>query len=82
MEEPKMIKNWEELNQCTSKTHTLNINLEYGCGRIIPKIDNNKNALNGRHYLSTHAFYGSTHKESTALLQECGFNVVLSNWDE
>jgi cystathionine beta-lyase/cystathionine gamma-synthase len=81
MVEPKLVKTWEELSSCTSETHTLDIDLEYGCGWIKPKVASNEDALNGRHYLSTHTFYGSTYKWSTALLQKCGFNVILDNWD-
>ena len=76
---PKFIKTWEELKACTSETHTLEIDVEGGNGWIYPKVS--KNSLSGHHYLSTHTFYGSNYLYSTELLQSCGFNVFLANWD-
>jgi len=35
-----------------------------------------------RYYLSTHAFYGSKHEDSTLLLRKCGWNVTCDNWDK
>lgn len=81
VDNPKYIKNWEELNEVESLTHTLEIDLNYGCGWINPK-DAIADKWHGRHYLSTHTFYGLNHEHSTKLLQSCGFNVVLANWDE
>ena len=79
MEEPRLIKDWDELKECVSETHTLEIDIEGGNGWIHRKEDKDDNSGYG-HYLSTHTFYGSTHAYSTKLLQECGFNVVLANW--
>lgn len=73
MSEPQLIKNWEELKECKSDTHYLKIE-EY-CGWIHSKSNEDD------YYLSTHTFYGKTHEGSTKLLQSCGFNVVLANWD-
>lgn len=73
--ELKFIKTWEELKECTSETHILEIGDGYGW--ILPK-DSTKSS----HYLSTHTFYGSSHKHSTELLQSCGFYVELANWDD
>lgn len=78
MSEPKLIKTWAELKECTSETHALEIG--DCCGWIHPKKEVGKD-WEGHHYLSTHTFYGSRHKYSTELLQSCGFNVVLANWD-
>ena len=78
---PKYIKDWKELKDQTSPTHTLKIDIQYGCGWIEPK-DADENSWEGRHYLSTHTFYGGTNEYSTKVLQSCGFNVVLANWDE
>jgi hypothetical protein len=78
-EKPKLIKTWDELKKCRSETHYLEI--EDGCGWVHPK-NGNPNSWEGRHYLSTHTFYGKFHKESTRILQECGFNVEIANWDE
>lgn len=74
---PKLIKTWEELKECTSDTHTLEIDIDGGNGWIK---DNKTNE--NKHYLSTHTFYGSTHEYSTKRLQECGFNIQLANWDK
>ena len=73
---PKLIKTWDELKECKSETHILEI--EDCCGWIHCKLDKGKHA----HYLSTHTFYGGTYKNSTKLLQACGFDVELANWDE
>jgi hypothetical protein len=81
--EPKLIKTWVELAECESETHILKINLEYCNGWIIPKmITGTIDPLNDHHYLSTHTFYGSSYEWSTKILQECGFNVQLANWNE
>ena len=34
------------------------------------------------YYLSTHTFYGSEHKRSTKVLQSCGFDIEIDNWDK
>lgn len=65
-----------------SPTHILEIDLEYGCGWVHPKKDLEFSSWDDRHYLSTHTFYGSQFKASTQILQSCGFNVELANWDE
>lgn len=76
---PKLIKDWEELKECTSETHILKIG-EYN-GWIKPKVKDD-NSWEDKHYLSTHTFYGDMYKYSTGLLQNCGFDVQLANWDE
>lgn len=77
----KQITNWEELSKVPdSKTHRLKITPEEGNGWIIPLIPKDT-FLDGREYLSTHTFYGKTYEYSTKLLQDCGFDVKLSNWD-
>jgi hypothetical protein len=83
MNEPKLIKTWAELKECTSETHVLEISAEGGNGWIRPKNPvPPKEYHEHNHYLSTHTFYGGMHEYSTKLLQSCGFNVVLANWDE
>lgn len=77
---PKLINTWDELKECTSETHTLEIG--DGKGWIHPKNDMDHNSFEGRHYLSTHTFYGGMNEGYTELLQACGFDVVLANWDE
>jgi hypothetical protein len=76
---PKLIKDWDELKDCKSDTHILEIN-GYS-GWIHPKKDLEFKGWFGHHYLSTHTFYGNNRKESTKLLQSCGFDVELDNWD-
>ena len=77
---PKFVGSWVELMQCTSETHFLEIG---DCnGWIHPKVDLDENSWAGHHYLSTHTFYGGFCEGYTALLQSCGFDVQLANWDE
>lgn len=79
----KYIKHWSELKEVESPTHILEIDLKYGSGWIKPKKEpENPQSWDGYHYLSTHTFYGSSYKDSTEILQSCGFNVELANWDE
>lgn len=81
MENSKYIKDWDELKEEKSETHTLKIDVEGGNGWIHTK-GRNENRWGDNHYLSTHTFYGERYKYSTELLQSCGFNVILANWDE
>ena len=77
----KLISTWEELSKCESETHTLKIDIK-GCNGWIfeNKIDIDDDDYD-MHYLSTHTFYGLNYKDSTRLLQKCGFNVEIANWD-
>ena len=77
---PKYIQDWEELQHETSPTHKLEIDPEYGSGWVRPLEGEEKLGVN-THYLSTHTFYGMNHEYSTKILQDCGFNVILANWD-
>ena len=77
---PKLIKTWDELKECKSDTHILQID-DYS-GWIRPKNDLEMNCWYGHHYLSTHTFYGPNYKECSMILQECGFDVELDNWDK
>lgn len=74
----RIVRHWADLAEIPpSKTHRLEINVE-GCnGWIRPICDDE--ALGD--YLSTHTFYGSKHRYSTALLRKRGFNVTCVNWD-
>ena len=72
----KLISTWDELAECKSETHYLEI--EDCCGWILPTIDNGECHI----YLSTHTFYGGMHEYSTKILQKCGFNVIIDNWDK
>ena len=73
------IKDWFELDKINkeSDTHILEVNTELGSGWIYSK---NKN--DNDYYLSTHTFYGLNYQYESEKLQECGFNVILDNWDE
>jgi hypothetical protein len=77
---PELIKNWDELKDCKSDTHTLEV--DDCCGWIRRKVDDGRGYFENNHYLSTHTFYGSCYESSTKLLQKCGFNVRLENWDK
>lgn len=81
--EPTLVKTWEELQlfAFTSKTHILEIDLEFCNGWIVPRGGVEVVYGTNEHYLSTHSFYGLAHEESTRILQACGFNVRLANWD-
>lgn len=82
--EPTIIETWAELKECISETHELEIDVR-GCSGFIRRKnsrDVNKDYFKNNHYLSTHTFYGSSHEYSTKLLQKCGFNVRLANWDK
>jgi hypothetical protein len=84
MNKPKLIKNWEELKNCKSATHTLEIDVE-GCNGFIRAnegIEPLEGFYGNDYYLSTHTFYGNSHKGSTKLLQDCGFDIELENWDK
>jgi hypothetical protein len=74
----KKIYTWEELAECKSATHRLEIDLDACNGWISKK--GSCGLLS--HYLSTHTFYGSQYKEATKLLQSCGFDVEIANWDD
>ena len=80
MDNCKYIKNWEELKDVESPTHIIEIDENGGCGWITAKEDDG--TWKSKHYLSTHTFYGETHEYSTKILQECGFNIILANWDK
>lgn len=75
----RFIRHWADLSQVPeSAAYRLEIDVE-GCNGWI-KNKRKPDALG--HYLSTHTFYGSNYVRSTRLLQRCGFNVTLANWDK
>lgn len=80
MSKKKHIKDWDELKYVKSPTHILEI--DDCCGWIHPKNDIEFKEYDGHHYLSTHTFYDGFNESSSRLLQSCGFDVVLANWDE
>ena len=73
---PIFIKTWGQLGE-VEDSEKYTIEIEEWSGWIL-----SKETKEIEHYLSTHTFYGSTYKYSTKILQECGFNVELANWDE
>lgn len=77
-----LIKTWDELDEyCKSnpsETHVFKFD-KYS-GWLKPKIKNDDDDWGT--YMSTHTFYGLNYRESTEKFQECGFNVVVDNWDK
>ena len=69
----KTVENWEQLSECTSENFQLEIDLHWGSGWIVQ-------GETRIAYLSTHAFYESTHKQYEELLNKHGFNVKLKSW--
>ena len=81
MKKPKLINDWSELSKVEdSETHKLDIG-KYS-GWIVSKNPDHDGFLKNSYYLSTHTFYGGSHQQSTKLLQKCGFNVEVANWDD
>jgi hypothetical protein len=80
-EKPILIRNWRELRAINQESETHILKIEQYSGWIEPKNPKDPNSFEGHYYLSTHTFYGSQYKQSTEILQKCGFNVELENWD-
>lgn len=79
----KVITTWEELSKIPdSETHELEIDVASCNGWITTKNPKSDKFSDRMKYLSTHSFYGEQYKYSSALLQSCGFNVEITNWDE
>ena len=77
----KLIRTWKELAQVPdSETHILKI--EDHSGWIVTKNPKSDKFSDRYKYLSTHTFYGLTNEQSTRLLQSCGFDVEIDNWDK
>lgn len=77
---PEKIKSWEELVDLESKDYRLEIDLEYGCGWIRPKVETGETQqdyFKYHVYLSTHTFYPIHYKWATETLQKFGFDVEL-----
>lgn len=79
----KLIRNWDELSKVSeSETHQLEIDVN-GCnGWVVAKNPVGDKFSDKQKYLSTHTFYGAQHEHSTKLLQSCGFDVEIDNWDK
>lgn len=84
---PKLIRNWEELFAIPPNDKYKIVDRD-GCGYnawiepIEKTEETEKNWSKHYIYLSTHTFYGKTHKYSTRVLQEHGFDVEIDNWDK
>lgn len=77
----KLIRTWSELAEVPdSETHRLEIDEDNGW--IVTKYPESDKFSDRQKYLSTHTFYGEQHKRSTTLLQSCGFDVEIANWDD
>ena len=80
--ETRLIRTWEELGQLPANDKFKIVLKESGgCGWIKPVSENEEMGVNS-YYLHTHTFYDSNCEEMSKLLQECGFNVELENWDK
>lgn len=91
----KLIKNWQELSKVPANDKYKIIIKDY-CGWIVPICDvpdednftcncpemTTKEYCEKHIYLSTHTFYGSNYKYATKMLQECGFDIEIDNWDK
>lgn len=70
-----LIDNWKDLAKQKSEEYYLDINLDYQCGWIRSKYNEDDEL-----YLSTHTFYEGQHIRSNEILQRYGFSVVLESW--
>lgn len=87
----QLIKNWAELAAIPneSATHILEVNVDRGSGYLTAKNEQSYNPDEEYFkqlphldvYLTTHTFYESKYKFSSSILQACGFDVELENWD-
>lgn len=73
----KVIRGWEELDGLESDNYYIEVDRHLGCGHIVPKDETSYSP-----YLSTHTFYGKTHKGYEQLLRTYGFDVELVPWDK
>lgn len=87
-----LIRNWKELAEIPneSDTHILEVNPKMCCAWLHTKhykyYDNKLSFIdqiqNQDVYLSKLSFNGNKYKHSTKILQACGFDVELDNWDK
>lgn len=80
-----LVKNWQHLKalKLENDKYRVDVDLDTCNGHIIyKKAPESEPFYKHGHYLSTHTFYGSQYKESTKLLQKCGFDVEIDNWDK
>lgn len=82
---PKLITNWEELAGLESEKYKLEIDVDMGCGWVVPKVETKETETDyckHHYYLSTHTFYGGHNQSYTKVLQNFGFDIELDNWDK
>lgn len=85
-----LVKDWKELKNIPSESETHILEIEEYNGWIQckkerefnPEINYENQIPYVNHYLSTHTFYGNNFVHSTEILQKCGFNVIVDNWDD
>lgn len=81
---PRKIGTWKELDGLVSDDgrYRIEVDLKGGNGHIVPTFEAPDDEYrNHSWYLSTHTFYGATHKAYTQILRKFGFNVELVSWD-
>ena len=94
----QLIKNWEELSQIPpNDKYKIIVDKDMSSSWIVPICDEKgdkedficncrkftiKEYYERHIYLSTHTFYKSQYKHSTEILQKCGFDIELENWDK
>ena len=73
------IHNWEELSKVKRNGNMfIRVYLDDCWGEICSKDDNDD-----YYYLSTHTFYTKADTEYTnKILQKCGFDIELINWED
>ena len=82
---PKLITNWEDLVGLESEKYKLEIDVDMGCGWIVPKVETEETETDycrHHYYLSTHTFYGGHNRSYTKVLQNFGFDIELDTWDK
>lgn len=78
-----LITTWEELSRVPdSEAHRLEVNPKSCNGWVVAKKPSGSKFSDTMKYLSTHTFYGEKCEYSTRLLQSCGFDVEIDNWDK
>lgn len=78
-QKPILIEHWDHLREVNPQSNTHRLVMDEYSAWIHGDDEENSH---DHHYLSTHTFYGSTHENSTYMLQKCGFNVEIDNWDK
>jgi hypothetical protein len=77
VDDPVLVEDWDHMRKLDLKSETHNLEIDDYNAHINSKKEDKQFI-----YLSTHTFYGMTHKSSTEIMQKCGFNVIIDNWDK